>query len=156
MTEKTSSRQAIVDAAAQLIRTRGVQGTSIAQLVATSGTSAGAIYHHFGSKERLVLEVGRTALVAPMAMMLQASVTLSPIDLLSAALVQVAGDERTPELLLQIWAGAKSDPDLYQLLQSEVAQVRLHMPHIAHASAQAGIAAAVRQPIGKVVVDANQ
>ena len=122
-----AAREAIIQAAMELIRVKGVVGTSISDVIAQSGTSAGAIYHQFGSKERLVLEVGRTALVAPMAMMLQASVTLSPIDLLSAALVQVAGDERTPELLLQIWAGAKSDPDLYQLLQSEVAQVRLQI-----------------------------
>jgi AcrR family transcriptional regulator len=47
VTDKTTSRQAIIDAAGELIRSHGVQGASIARLVKLSGTSAGAIYHHF-------------------------------------------------------------------------------------------------------------
>lgn len=119
-----SAREAIIDAATELIRVHGVAGTSISEVIAASGTSAGAIYHHFGSKERLLLEVGRSAMAGPMSMILQTGTDLSPMDLLAAALRQVAKDRRTPELMLQIWAGAKADPELAQLLQTEIGTVR--------------------------------
>ncbi len=119
-----NARDTIIEAATELIRVHGVVGMSISELIATSGTSAGAIYHHFGSKEGLVLEIGRNAVSAPMAMLLRTTPGLSPVDLFEAALAQVAQDERTPELLLQVWAGAKSDPLLSTLVQQEAAAMR--------------------------------
>ena len=54
-----------------LIRQHGVQGTSVAQLVAASGTSAGAIYHHFSGKNAVV--IGRSNVVGkPLANLLLA------------------------------------------------------------------------------------
>ena len=52
-----ASREAILNAADTLIRQRGVAGTSVADIIAASGTSAGAIYHHFESKHDIVLAV---------------------------------------------------------------------------------------------------
>jgi len=117
-------RDAIIEAAVGLIRERGVAGTSISDVIARSGTSAGAIYHHFGSKEQLVLEVGRNAIAIPMTMIMRTSPALSPADLFRAALDQVACNEHTAELLLQIWAGAQSEPALAQVLHSEVVAMR--------------------------------
>jgi len=119
VTRTVSARQAILDATVELIRLHGVAGTSIADVIARSGTSAGAIYHHFGSKEQLVLEVGRAAIARPMAMILQTAPGLSPADILRAALGRVAEDEGLAELLLQIWAGARSDPALFGMLRGE-------------------------------------
>lgn len=119
-----AARDAIIRAATELIRVNGVSGTSIAEVITRSGTSAGAIYHHFGSKERLVLEVGRHAMAVPMTMIMSTATDLSPDALFAAALNRVGEDERTPELLLQIWAGAKSDPGLWALLLREVATVK--------------------------------
>ncbi|MCC6498240.1 MAG: TetR/AcrR family transcriptional regulator [Propionibacteriaceae bacterium] len=123
-TRTPSVRAAILEAATDLIRIHGVAGTSISDVIARSGTSAGAIYHHFGSKERLVLEVGRNAVARPMMMVMQTSVGLSPTHLLDAALAQVGRDEHTPELLLQIWAGARSDIPLSRVLRTEASGVR--------------------------------
>jgi AcrR family transcriptional regulator len=114
-----SARQAILDATGELIRLHGVAGTSIADVIARSGTSAGAIYHHFGSKEQLVLEVGKGAIAKPMAMILRTQPGLAPADILRSALARVAEDEGLAELLLQIWAGAKSDPALFALMREE-------------------------------------
>ncbi|MBN9105842.1 MAG: TetR/AcrR family transcriptional regulator [Propionibacteriaceae bacterium] len=119
MTRTVSARQAILNAAAELIRLHGVAGTSIADVIARSGTSAGAIYHHFGSKEQLVLEVGKGAIARPMAMILRTQPGLSPADILRSALARVAEDEGLAELLLQIWAGAKSDPALFAMMREE-------------------------------------
>ncbi len=122
--KRPGAREAIIAAATELIRLHGVAGTSISDVIAASRTSAGAIYHHFGSKERLVLEVGRTAMAIPMSMIMRTSTGLSPAELFGAALDRVTEDEDTPELLLQIWAGAKSDPGLWRLLLSEVSTVK--------------------------------
>ncbi len=119
-----AAREAIIRAATELIRINGVAGTSISDVITRSGTSAGAIYHHFGSKERLVLEVGRNAMAVPMTMIMRTSTGLSPAELFSAAFDRVTGDDDTPELLLQIWAGAKSDPGLWKLLIGEVSTVK--------------------------------
>ena len=97
-----------------------MSGTSISDVVTRSGTSAGAIYHHFGSKGRLVLEVGRNAIATPMAMIMQTSSHLSPADLFRAAFDQVARSEHTANLLLQIWSGAQYDQALARLLRTEV------------------------------------
>ena len=107
---RPAAREVILRAATELIRVNGVAGTSISDVITRSGTSAGAIYHHFGSKERLVLEVGRNAMAVPMTMIMATATDLSPDALFAAALDRVGEDEHTPELLLQIWAGAKSDP----------------------------------------------
>lgn len=110
------TRDAIIEAATALIRVHGVAGTSIADVIAASGTSAGAIYHHFGSKERLVLEVARSAMAIPMQMVMDTATDLAPGDLLTAALDRLAEKRDLPGLLLQIWAGAASDPRLQLLL----------------------------------------
>gem|GEM_PF-598995 len=123
-TRTLSLRAAILEAATDLIRIHGVAGTSISDVITLSKTSAGAIYHHFGSKERLILEVGRDAVARPMEMVMQTSSGLSPTSLLAAALAQVDRDKHTPELLLQIWAGAKSDISLSRILSIEVSRVR--------------------------------
>ncbi|MCE1173899.1 MAG: TetR/AcrR family transcriptional regulator [Propionibacteriales bacterium] len=114
-----SSRQVILDAAVELIRERGVAGTSISDVVARSGTSAGAIYHHFANKEELILEVGRTTIARPLGMILDTTMGLEPAAILRSALGRVAEDEGLAELLLQLWAGAQSDPKLYALLSVE-------------------------------------
>lgn len=119
-------RAAILDAAVELVRVQGVAGMSISDLIAGSGTSAGAIYHHFGSKQGVILEVARRAVAGPMTSVMNtpSSAGLSPADLLEAAIARVVHDEKTAELLVQIWAGAAADPELYELLRVEGYGVR--------------------------------
>jgi len=49
-----ATRQRIVDAAADLIYTRGVEGTSIDDVIDASGTGKSQVYHYFGGKTELV------------------------------------------------------------------------------------------------------
>jgi AcrR family transcriptional regulator len=49
----TSTRDRIVETAFRLFLTQGYDRTSTAQLVAESGLSKGAIYHHFRDKEEI-------------------------------------------------------------------------------------------------------
>jgi TetR/AcrR family transcriptional repressor of nem operon len=50
------NRQQVVEAAARLFRERGVQGVSVAELMAEAGLTHGGFYKQFSSKEALVAE----------------------------------------------------------------------------------------------------
>lgn len=52
-----ATRVALLDAAERLFSQNGVEGTSVRQIISTAGVNLGAINYHFGSKERLALEV---------------------------------------------------------------------------------------------------
>lgn len=113
------AREAILASATELIRRRGVSGMAISDVIAASGTSAGAIYHHFGSKEHLVMEVAIGVVARPMQLILATTPGLQPADLFEAAIDRVALDPAMPELLLQIWAGAQGNRALADLFRSE-------------------------------------
>ena len=59
-TKKQESRQKILDAAAQRIRTEGMQGAGIATVMDDAGLTHGAFYSHFKNKD----ELARVALAA--------------------------------------------------------------------------------------------
>ena len=125
MTEKTTSRQAIVAAAGELIRTRGVQGMAISELIVASGTSAGAIYHHFPNRTAIVVEVARTALAWPLAALNDyRHRPASPSQLLGFAMVALAASPELGELLTHLGAGAGTDDVLGQRLRAEFAILR--------------------------------
>ena len=63
-------------------------------------------------------------MAVPLHLILNTAADLSPHELLNAAVTQVAKDAHTPALLLQIWAGAQSDPALKQLVTVELDTLR--------------------------------
>src|SRR6516162_869276 len=52
-----ATRARIVEAAADLIYARGVEQTSLDEVMATSGVSKSQLYHYFADKDALVLDV---------------------------------------------------------------------------------------------------
>ncbi len=52
-----STREALLNAAERLLAKHGVAATSTRDIIGAAGANLGAINYHFGSKERLVLEV---------------------------------------------------------------------------------------------------
>ena len=55
--QAASNRQAILDAAGRLFRTRGFDAVSVADLMDEAGFTHGGFYNHFPSKEALATEV---------------------------------------------------------------------------------------------------
>src|SRR5579862_5927718 len=51
------TRTALLDAAERLFSQNGIEGTSVRDIVKEAGTNLGAINYHFGTKDRLALEV---------------------------------------------------------------------------------------------------
>src|SRR5258708_30118342 len=52
-----STRIALLDAAERLFSQYGIEGTSVREIIKAAGTNLGAINYHFGTKDRLALEV---------------------------------------------------------------------------------------------------
>jgi len=52
-----ATRVALLDAAERLFSQNGVEGTSVREIIKAAETNLGAINYHFGSKDRLALEV---------------------------------------------------------------------------------------------------
>ena len=59
--EMGKSHQRIVEGAARLIRERGIEGASVADVMAAAGLTQGGFYRHFETKEALVDEAFRAA-----------------------------------------------------------------------------------------------
>src|ERR1700709_1989916 len=71
-------RDEIVDAALAAFRRKGFQATSMAEIIAQSGLSAGAIYGYFGSKSDIILAVA-TKIVGARIADLQTLADLNPV-----------------------------------------------------------------------------
>lgn len=54
--ETAETRKRIVEIAAKAFRKNGIQGTGVAEIMATAGLSHGGFYRHFDSKDQLVTE----------------------------------------------------------------------------------------------------
>lgn len=59
--QTNANRAAITEAAARLIRERGIDGLSVADLMAAAGLTHGGFYGHFDSKEALAATACRSA-----------------------------------------------------------------------------------------------
>lgn len=51
------TREALLDAAAEIVDARGYDGAALAEILARAGVTKGAMYHHFPSKAALVREL---------------------------------------------------------------------------------------------------
>src|SRR5947209_16728720 len=51
------TRVALLDAAERLFSQKGIEGTSVREIIKAAGANLGAINYHFGTKDRLALEV---------------------------------------------------------------------------------------------------
>ena len=59
--EKRKSHDRILDAASRLFRERGIEATSVSDVMKAAGLTHGGFYRHFGSKEELVGAAFRAA-----------------------------------------------------------------------------------------------
>jgi TetR/AcrR family transcriptional repressor of nem operon len=54
--ETAKTRQRIVEVASEAIRTKGIEATGVAEIMAAAGLTHGGFYRHFASKDELVTE----------------------------------------------------------------------------------------------------
>lgn len=129
--QRSNKRADIVEAAAVVIRTEGVHAASISSIIQASGTSAGTIYHHFASKNDIVLAVARAAVVEPMTAVIgsRPDEAMSPGDLLNDIVRTVMAGELESALIVQLWAGSSLEPHLKDILREQMQDLQAQITH---------------------------
>lgn len=110
-----AQRRRIVEAAAVLVATKGVPETTMRDVIAASGMSAGAVYHYFPTKAGLLEEIGtlvQDRYAEAVHALLDGPVTPGPADLirgLAAAVTPAPGDADLSGVGIAVWAQALHD-----------------------------------------------
>jgi AcrR family transcriptional regulator len=115
--EKKSSRERLLEAAAKVFAARGYQAASVDEIAAAAGLSKGAVYWNFSSKDELfhaLLEERIDRQIEETAEFLRSAPTDRPIDPeVANRWEEMLGSERELMLLSQEhWARAVRDPEL--------------------------------------------
>ncbi len=124
---RIAKREEIADAALRAFRRKGFQGASMADIIAESGLSAGAIYGHFASKSDIVLDVATRvvgARVDDLQRIMSADPLPPPSHLLRVLMSGMLDDLGDPTILVQLWGEAATDPALRDLAQGVFARLQ--------------------------------
>ncbi|WP_448005708.1 TetR/AcrR family transcriptional regulator [Agromyces bauzanensis] len=123
---REARRDEIIGAALRCFSTRGFQRTSMADIIAESGLSAGAIYGHFAGKKELFSAVAARILAARRSE-LQArrreGPPLSPGQVM-ATLIDGMRREPFSGVLIQLWAEAAIDEEMREPVREVLSVVR--------------------------------
>ena len=126
-TPRGDKRTRIVDTATRLILSQGVHATSISDIIAESGASAGSIYHRCAGKNHIVLAVARAKVQEPLRerLAVQHEGGLSPSELFRMIAETLLAGTVEPALIVQLWAGSSGEPELKVLLREQMDDMRV-------------------------------
>ncbi|QEO15261.1 TetR/AcrR family transcriptional regulator [Agromyces intestinalis] len=123
---RSARRDEIIDAAVHCFAERGYSRTSMADVIAASGLSAGAIYGHFAGKQELFVATAARVLEARMLELDErrgGGEPLSPADVL-ITMVTGMGHEPFLAMIPQLWGEAVIDPEIRMIVGRVLARVR--------------------------------
>lgn len=112
-------RQQIVDAARARFASHGFARTSMADIVAESGLSTGAIYRYFTSKDEIVIAVCEQASDA-----FPKALTVRAINRFLRHVRTLAAEQGHARLTAQVYAEAALSPALAVIVQQQLAALR--------------------------------
>ncbi|ANF31265.1 hypothetical protein A0130_05915 [Leifsonia xyli] len=124
---RAARRRQIADAALRCFARSGFQQTSMADIIAESGLSAGAIYGHYKSKEELVELAVTEVLDARFLDLAQARTRdpqPSPAELVALLVHGLRDQIGDLQLLLQVWGQVPINPALSRLTTSIGGRIR--------------------------------
>lgn len=124
---RENRRDEIASAAMRAFHRRGFQATSMADIIAESGLSAGAIYNHFKSKSDIVLSVATRVIGARLGeveALARDKPMPPPAHLIRVLMAGMFRDLGQPGLLVQIWGEAVTDPAIRELATTVMGRLR--------------------------------
>jgi TetR/AcrR family transcriptional regulator, transcriptional repressor of aconitase len=124
---REARRDQIIDAALRAFAAKGFHRSSMAEIIAESGLSAGAIYLHFDGKQQLAMAVAQRVLGNRMQEIgehLHDAEIPAPSAMLRMMMQGLTADVRDPGLLVQLWGEAVTDPELAGMIGPIFERVR--------------------------------
>jgi AcrR family transcriptional regulator len=137
---RDAKRAEIGRAAIACIRRQGFSRTTMADIIAESGASAGSIYSNFQSKADITRFVAAQLVGAKLAELSERSSRspdFGPMDAVAVIIEGLSGGDVPMPVLLQLWAESVVDDDLRPIVQE-----RLRLLHAGMRDAVAGWARA--------------
>lgn len=123
---KQAQRERIQQAALRAFQAKGFSGASMADVIAESGLSAGAIYAYYKSKDDLIASAA-TAIVSDRLATYERLITEWPLRHpaeFARALIEHMPSEVTERgLLLEIWGAVQREPALAALAQQQISRI---------------------------------
>jgi AcrR family transcriptional regulator len=123
---RSAKRDEIAQAAIAAFRRKGFQGTSMADIIAESGLSAGAIYGHYSGKSELVIDVATRLVgsrIGEVEALAAAEPMPAPAQLVRALMSGMLQDMGSTAILVQLWGEAVTDPAIKRLAVGVIAQL---------------------------------
>ena len=127
---REARRDQIVDAALRCFARKGFHRTSMADIIAESGLSAGALYHHFDGKQQIALAVAQRILgnrLIEFGDRLGGGELPPPSSMLRLMMSGLSSEVRDIRLLVQLWGEAVTDREVSQMIGPLFAGVRIVM-----------------------------
>lgn len=124
--ERREERRAqIIAAAVRCFSRSGYHRTSMADIIAESGLSAGAIYGYFASKQDLIQAVARSVMEGRFTELseLDDEHIPAPAEIISR-LVSGLRAALPTSMLLQVWSEATVNPELHAMFQELVGSIK--------------------------------
>ncbi|MEV7189382.1 TetR/AcrR family transcriptional regulator [Kitasatospora sp. NPDC093102] len=122
-------RSSILAAARRRFATHGFHTTSMPDICAEAGMSAGGVYRYFDGKDALIRELAETAM-APVLHALREAADADPvpgpaevIDLIHRTLLTDGASTSTAPLMLQVWAEVVHNPGLRESQRRHTAEL---------------------------------
>ena len=125
---REARREEIAQAALRCLARNGFANTSMADIIAESGLSAGAIYSHFASKADIARHVAQIVMDSKAAELIDHASglgrPLAPAETIQFLLETLGREGVSKPMLLQLWAEATVDPDIHLMMTQAVGQLR--------------------------------
>ncbi|WP_033343163.1 TetR/AcrR family transcriptional regulator [Catenuloplanes japonicus] len=146
---RATRRAEIVTAAARRFAEQGFHSTSMADVIAESGLSAGAVYRYFRSKEEIIAAVSEIAMTNADEIfggLLDNGAAPSPAEALTALVEGVTSRMEngvflgvdTTRIAVQVWSEALRSPDVLQRVGTVYGRLRGHCKEVARRWQAAG------------------
>jgi AcrR family transcriptional regulator len=124
---RVARRDEIADAALRAFRRKGFQATSMAEIIAESGLSAGAIYGHYPSKDAIIVDVA-SRVVGNRILDVERLASTEPLAPPSTIpRVLIGGMTRAlgnPAIMLQLWGEGVTEPAVRTVAHDVIVRLR--------------------------------
>lgn len=121
---RQARRDEIARAALRVLDRKGVRETSIADIVAESGLSTGAIYSHFTNKGELAKYIISELMLPRLDAIAASAEVRTPRQIIELMLTAVTENGVSPAVILQFWAEGSMPGDIRDELVRTVAKLR--------------------------------